>query len=87
MLSGSSLAFLTLLAALVIPAYLGLCVLWPLKLCRACRGRGRFQSRVLRGVRVCLDCDASGLQLRAGTRALAAIRESLQARRNRNNRR
>ncbi|MEV5539185.1 hypothetical protein AB0L13_20195 [Saccharopolyspora shandongensis] len=58
--------------ALATADYLGTCVLWPYKICRTCQGRGRL-SRLL-GVRLCPTCDATGLRLRAGRRALDALR-------------
>ncbi|MEU6264854.1 hypothetical protein [Saccharopolyspora shandongensis] len=67
-----TLLHLVVFGALAAGGYLGTCVLWPYKVCRTCQGRGRL-SRLL-GVRLCPTCDATGLRLRAGRRALDAAR-------------
>lgn len=49
------------------------CWAFPYRDCRACKGLGR-SGRRLGGFRLCHRCDATGRQLRAGRKALNALR-------------
>jgi hypothetical protein len=53
--------------------YLGLCLVWPFKACRRCRGHGQFHG-LFGGIRLCGHCDGTGLRLRLGRRAWNAFR-------------
>lgn len=67
-------------AALVLSAVAGLyllaCVAFPFRKCRVCKGMGRFTSGTFGGIRMCARCDGTGLRLRAGRRALNAVRRN-----------
>lgn len=70
---------------LVTLGYLGMCVIWPYRPCRHCRGYGRFQGP-FRGIRFCPWCDGTGLKLRFGRRVINEYRRlHRNARRHRRN--
>ncbi|CAM06185.1 hypothetical protein A8924_7386 [Saccharopolyspora erythraea NRRL 2338] len=65
---------LTLLLGMVTLCYSLVCVIWPFKDCRTCRGTGRLRSPFLRSYRLCPACEATGLRLRTGRKAVNALR-------------
>jgi hypothetical protein len=67
--------------AAVAGLYLVACVAFPFRKCPACKGMGRFTSGMFGGIRMCARCDGSGLRLRAGRRALNALRRNRRANR------
>ncbi|GAA3621370.1 hypothetical protein GCM10022267_04440 [Lentzea roselyniae] len=64
-------AWLLLAASALV--YVLSCWAFPYRDCRACKGLGR-SGRRLGGFRLCHSCDATGRQLRAGRKALNAVR-------------
>jgi hypothetical protein len=70
-----------LLTLAITLGYLGACALFPFKRCRACKGRGHHQSRLLRGYRPCRSCDGNGMRLRVGRKAWNAVTRNRRARR------
>jgi hypothetical protein len=70
------------LVALVITlGYLATCVVWPFKACRRCEGTGKLRSPIVRAIRLCPRCNATGLRLRIGRKAFNAYRRLHRARR------
>lgn len=67
-------------AALTLAAVAGLyllaCAAFPFRKCPDCKGIGRHTSGMFGGIRMCARCDGSGLKLRAGRRALNAVRRN-----------
>ena len=61
-----------LLAPLVITAlfftlgYIATCAVWPFKACRRCHGSGKLRSPLIKAIRLCPRCDATGLRIRIG---------------------
>jgi hypothetical protein len=76
-------AFALLSLAIVTLGYLATCVIWPFKACRRCAGTGKLRSPVLRAIRLCPQCDASGLRLRFGRRVWNAYQRLPRDRRDR----
>lgn len=74
---------LLLLGLVLVLGYLGACLVFPHRACRACKGVGKFTGGLLGGVRLCPRCDARGIELRAGRRAINAMRRARRDRRNR----
>ncbi|KAA5836061.1 hypothetical protein F1721_06900 [Saccharopolyspora hirsuta] len=70
---------------LITVSYGLMCLIWPFKACRVCKGSGRITSRLGRGIRLCPPCEASGLRLRAGRKAWNSLNRLYRA--NRRNRR
>jgi hypothetical protein len=53
--------------------YLGMCVIWPYRPCRVCRGYGRFVGP-FHGIRLCPWCGGTRLKLRFGRRVINSYR-------------
>ncbi|GAA3388103.1 hypothetical protein [Cryptosporangium minutisporangium] len=70
------LAWLLLAALIVLPAYLGLCFVWPFTGCRRCGGTGHRAAWIGRGFRMCPSCDGTGAQLRLGRHVLNYLRRT-----------
>lgn len=61
-----------LLAPLVVTAlvftlgYIATCAVWPFKACRRCHGSGKLRSPLIKAIRLCPLCGATGLRIRIG---------------------
>lgn len=58
--------------------------IWPFKACRYCRGQGKIRSPLIRAIRLCPICRATGLRPRIGLRLFNQFRRLHRA--NRKNR-
>lgn len=65
--------------------YIASCALWPFKACRRCEGFGQIAGP-FGGIRLCRNCDATGLRLRLGRRVWNAFRRLYRDINNRRNR-
>lgn len=70
---GSLASALLLPAVLITLGYLGSCIFWPYKACRACQGYGQILG-FFGGIRLCAACDGTGLRLRFGRRLINNFR-------------
>lgn len=75
------------LGLVVTLGYSSTCVIWPFKSCRHCHGTGRLRSPVVRAVRLCPTCEATGLRIRVGRHLWNQARRIHRANRRRNPRR
>ena len=66
--------FVVLVLAVITLGYALTCVIWPFKACRRCDGTGKLRSPLIKAIRLCPRCNASGLKLRAGRKAFNAYR-------------
>lgn len=66
-------AVFVLLLAIATLSYIATCVIWPFKSCRRCYGTGRLRSPVVKAIRLCPNCNATGLRIRIGRRAWNAF--------------
>nr|WP_052477972.1 hypothetical protein [Kibdelosporangium sp. MJ126-NF4]CEL15090.1 hypothetical protein [Kibdelosporangium sp. MJ126-NF4]CTQ93316.1 hypothetical protein [Kibdelosporangium sp. MJ126-NF4] len=74
---------LLLLGLVLLLGYLASCLVFTHRACRACKGAGRFTGGLLGGVRPCPRCNGRGIECRAGSRAINAMRRNRRDRRNR----
>ena len=81
---GLALGPLFVVGLFVTLGYSATCVIWPFRSCRRCRGTGRLQSPVIRAVRLCPTCEATGLRIRAGRHLWNQLRRIHRANRGRN---
>lgn len=70
---GSLASTLLVASPLITLGYLGLCLVWPFRACRRCHGDGQFHG-LFGGIRLCGQCNGTGLRLRPGRRVINALR-------------
>lgn len=66
-------AVFVLLLAITTFGYVTTCAIWPFKSCRRCYRTGRLRSPVVKAIRLCPNCDATGLRIRIGRHAWNAF--------------
>lgn len=55
------------------------CAIWPLTVCRKCKGAGKFRSPSGRAWRACRKCKGSGARARGGFRIAEWVRGAKKA--------
>lgn len=61
--------FLIVVFTFITLSYIATCAIWPFKACRRCHGSGRLRSPLIKAIRLCPNCEATGLRIRLGRHA------------------
>lgn len=62
----AALGPIVLIGLFVTISYIATCAVWPFKACRRCHGSGKLRSPLVKAIRLCPRCEATGLRIRIG---------------------